>query len=106
MPSPPSFYAQELQRALSESSWGIKSFAVTASSPLQATAVVTLLEGYTVTITLSIAGYSVDPSNNPGAGQCSPDVPFESIEPLLQRLSSMYERQRQALLFQRLEKLS
>jgi hypothetical protein len=60
--SPPNFYADELETALKEQSFGIGDFTITATEPIQCSASVTLLEGRTIVITLRNAGYSVSPS--------------------------------------------
>lgn len=62
----PSFYTDELARALKESAFGVHSYDVLlpmavqdASQYSQAVARVTLLEGMTIYLRLSIAGYQV-----------------------------------------------
>ena len=62
----PSFYPDELSRALEEAAFGIHSYDVLppmavqdASQYCQAVARVTLLEGMTIYLRLSIAGYQV-----------------------------------------------
>ena len=62
----PSFYTEELSRALKEAAFGIQSYDVLApmlvedaSQDSQAVARVTLLEGMTIYLHLSIAGYQV-----------------------------------------------
>jgi len=58
---PSTFFADELQRALKEQSFGIASSYCTAStSLLQATAVITLLEGSAITVGLTARGYHVN----------------------------------------------
>lgn len=59
MHSPPSFCNTELHRALSEQAFGIKSFAVSSSSPQQAIATIELLDGPKITVQLTTQGYSV-----------------------------------------------
>jgi len=56
---PSTFCTDELQRALTEQSFGITNFSISTSTSLRATAFVTLLEGHTITIALSTHGYSV-----------------------------------------------
>lgn len=56
---PSSFFGDELLRALTEESFGIKAFSTIATTQLQATASVTLLEGQTIHIKLETRGYSV-----------------------------------------------
>lgn len=55
----PSFYYTELNKALSEQAFGLGQFDVKSSTPHEATASVTLLEGRTIRITLSARGYQV-----------------------------------------------
>lgn len=57
--STPSFCNAELDRALKEQGFAIHSYAITSSSPRQASASVVLLEGRRLTITLTTQGYSV-----------------------------------------------
>jgi len=67
-----SFYTDELARALKESAFGVHSYDVLspmavqdASQDSQAVARVTLLEGMTIYLRLSIAGYQVRRSRRP-----------------------------------------
>lgn len=122
MPSPPPspslpFCAVELQRALSEQSFGICAYSITSYSSLRAVAAVTLLEGPIVSIQLTTRGYSVhillsrlthglyltqvDPRTSPRFG----NETFESLENLLQALSGTYVQKRQEALMVALEKL-
>jgi hypothetical protein len=92
----PSFYQTELSKALSEQAFGLARFDVCGgSSPHEATASVTLLEGRTIRITLTVRGYQLDG-----------DQIFESIEGLLQAVSAAYEGKRREALFSRLRSLS
>jgi len=90
----PSFYYTELNKALSEQAFGLGQSNVTGSTPHEATASVTLLEGRTIRITLSARGYQLD------GGRI-----FESIESLLQAVSAAYEEKRREALFSRLRSL-
>lgn len=55
-----SFPPTELERALKEQSFAIAGFELVAStSPLEASALVTLLEGDVVRVSLSVRGYQV-----------------------------------------------
>ncbi|KAG1822842.1 uncharacterized protein BJ212DRAFT_1255734, partial [Suillus subaureus] len=93
----PSFYHTELSRALSEQAFGLTRFDVYGgSSPHEATASVTLLEGRTIRITLTARGYQVRIACLDG------DQIFESIEGLLQAVSAAYEGRRREALFSRL----
>ncbi|KAF9067143.1 hypothetical protein BDP27DRAFT_1226269, partial [Rhodocollybia butyracea] len=89
------FYHNELQRALSEQGLAIQSFSITSSSSLQAAASVTLQEGDIITIQLTSQGYK-----SPRA-----DRVFETIEELLQSVSSLYTQTKESLLMRALEKL-
>ncbi|KAG2129124.1 hypothetical protein DEU56DRAFT_817829 [Suillus clintonianus] len=92
----PSFYHTELNRALSEQAFGLARFDIfRSSSPHEATASVTLIEGRTIRITLTARGYQLDG-----------DQIFESIEGLLQSVSTAYEGRRREALFSRLRSLS
>ncbi|KAH7885290.1 hypothetical protein F5I97DRAFT_1928689 [Phlebopus sp. FC_14] len=95
MISSTSFFYDELRRALAEQAFGIARYDVAGqSTPLAATASVTLLEGITITVTLDVRGYQVD------SGQV-----FESIEGLLQFVSPMFEQMRTNALFAKLRRL-
>ncbi|KAG2354524.1 hypothetical protein BDR07DRAFT_1429214 [Suillus spraguei] len=86
----------ELSKALSEQAFGLARFDVYGgSSPHEATASVTLLEGRTILITLTARGYQLDENQI-----------FESIEGLLQAVSTAYEGKRREALFSRLRSLS
>ena len=58
-PTDLSFPTGELERALSEQSFGIASYEITERSALEATARVVLLEGEVVSISLTSRGYTV-----------------------------------------------
>ncbi|KAH0832027.1 hypothetical protein J3R83DRAFT_12932 [Lanmaoa asiatica] len=56
-----SFYHNELSRALSEQSFGLTRYEVTRLySAHEATAVVTILEGNTIRVSLNVRGYQVN----------------------------------------------
>ncbi len=57
--TPTTFAKTELERALSEQAFGISSYEVVSCTELEASAVVTLLEGKTVSISLTPRGYTV-----------------------------------------------
>lgn len=59
IPTDLSFPAGELERALSEQSFGIASYEITERSALEAAARVVLLEGEVVSISLTSRGYTV-----------------------------------------------
>lgn len=54
-----SFCSTELQRALKEQTFGIKSYSISSTSSQQATASVVLLEGSKITVLLTTQGFSV-----------------------------------------------
>ncbi|KAG2112222.1 uncharacterized protein F5147DRAFT_572555 [Suillus discolor] len=96
-----SFYHTELSKALSEQAFGLARFDICrSSSPHEATASVTLLEGRTIRITLTARGYQVRTAST------DEDQIFESIEGLLQAVSPAYEGRRREALFSRLRSLS
>ncbi|KAF8895371.1 hypothetical protein BD779DRAFT_1668656 [Infundibulicybe gibba] len=94
--SPSSFYTAELQRALTEQAFGIKSFQITSSTSMQATASVTLLEGNTIIVNLATGGYFIE----------SQDTIHETIEVLLQTASPSFGRKQQEQLMNKLAALS
>lgn len=104
------FCADELQLALAEesSASAIGSFRLTSSDRLRATASVTLLEGRTILINLTINGYSIisGDDQNDMSGRTPTEPTFESIEQLLRSVSRMYEQRRQEALIAALEKVS
>ena len=53
------FYRRELAQALAEQAFGISSSDVTHFTENEAEATITLLEGNTINVVLSIAGYKV-----------------------------------------------
>ncbi|KAG9315818.1 hypothetical protein JVU11DRAFT_3467 [Chiua virens] len=90
-----SFYYNELNRALSEQSFGLTRYEVAKQcSPHEATAAVTLLEGTNIKVSLNTRGYQLD------GGQT-----YESIEGLLQSISSMYGQKRDETIIARLQGL-
>ncbi|KAF9468522.1 hypothetical protein BDZ94DRAFT_1245562 [Collybia nuda] len=103
-PSPRSFFVDELRRALNEQSYGIEAFSITASSSLQATASVTILEGLKFNIKLNLGGFSVDLNKHPPI-TIKEETTFESIEDLLRSTSPLYEKKRQEVLVRKLEML-
>jgi hypothetical protein len=118
--SPSSFYQDELLRALTEQSFGIRMFYTLTTTRLQATASVTLLEGQRINIKLEMRGYSVrvasvvtkillislhqiesgDPALPSNEGMI-----FESLDELLRSASPMYEQKRHEFWVQKLEGL-
>ncbi|KAF8964352.1 GSKIP domain-containing protein [Flammula alnicola] len=91
-----SFCHTELQRALKEQAFGIKSFTVSSSSSQQAIANIVLLDGPKLAVELTTQGYSVVSTTNV----------YETIEDLLQSESPLYARKRQELLYAKLANLS
>jgi len=90
-----SFYYNELSHSLSEQSFGLSRYEVARQySPHEATAVVTLLEGTTIGVSLNMRGYQLD------GGQT-----HESIEELLQSVSPTYARKREDMIIARLQGL-
>lgn len=115
MPSPSSsFYYDELSRALSEQSFGLSRYEVARQhSPHEATAIVTLLEGTSISLSLNMRGYRVilhhsttvviadlNPCFKLDGGQT-----HESIQELLQSVSPMYVRKREDTIITRLQGL-
>jgi len=101
--SPSSFYADELLRALTEQSFGIETFSVLTTTPIQAVASVTLLEGHNLTIKLTTRGYSIESSDCP-ALRNRDDLVFESLDGLLQSTSILYGQKQHAALVKNLER--
>jgi hypothetical protein len=58
-------FAFELASALKENSFGLKEYQVTRESQLESTATVVLLEGHTITVSLSPRGFEVRFSDHP-----------------------------------------
>lgn len=109
-----SFYHNELSRALSEQSFGLTQYEVTRQySAHQATALVTLLEGTNIRVTLNTRGYQVNLHHlktdmiadwtlfqKLDGGQT-----YESIEELLQSISPMYVQKREETIITKLQGL-
>jgi len=95
--SPPNFYADELETALKEQSFGIGDFTITATEPIQCSASVTLLEGRTIVITLRNAGYSIETDET--------EMIYETIEDLLRSASPLFEQKRQEALINALGRI-
>ncbi|KAF5315164.1 hypothetical protein D9619_007218 [Psilocybe cf. subviscida] len=91
-----SFCYTELQRALKEQTFGIKSYSVSSNSSNQAIALVVLLEGSKISVSLTTQGFSISGGSNV----------YETVEDLLQSVSPLYGQKRQELLFAKLSKLS
>ncbi|KAF9221650.1 hypothetical protein BS17DRAFT_710924 [Gyrodon lividus] len=93
--TPPSFYYNELRRALSEQSFGLTRHDVARQyTAHEASAIIILLEGTTLRVSLNARGYQFD------GGQI-----FESIEELLQSASPMYLQKRRDTLLAKLQGL-
>jgi len=109
-PGSPTLYnfdSDELQRALEEQSFGIAGFELLSStSSLESSALVTLLEGDVVTISVSSRGYQL--LKNPGCASSPTQTGkiYEAIETLLQTVSPLYEGKRRDNLVAQLERLS
>ncbi|KAI8978765.1 GSKIP domain-containing protein [Trametes punicea] len=104
---PSTFTREELERALSENSYGISSFDITSSSPLKATARVVLLEGEPILISLSSRGFQLhSPSEAPMDPDHDSETVFETIEQLLQTVSPQYESARRNTLLAKLQSLA
>ncbi|KAH9851509.1 hypothetical protein C2E23DRAFT_869223 [Lenzites betulinus] len=100
--APRSFVREELERALVEQSFAISSFEISSSSPLKATARVVLLEEEAVVVSLTSRGYQVAPMDP----DHDAEIVFETIEPLLQSVSPLYESRQRSALLEKLESLS
>ena len=130
---PTTFTRSELDRALSEQSFGITSYEITDSTELEASARVVLLEGNVIIISLTSRGYQVSfrdsnpylvrstgrksrshwsnvqvipSSHGEGEGGHVLDRVFEEVEGLLQTVSNRYGQARQMALMQKLALLS
>ncbi|CAL1712703.1 unnamed protein product [Somion occarium] len=105
-PQPSDFTQVELEQALSEQSFGITSYKITSSTDLQASARVVLLEGNTITISLTSRGYEVIDSSSAEPESNQAGNIFEDVEHLLQSVSNQYSNARQKALMERLTLLS
>ncbi|KAI0647789.1 hypothetical protein C8Q79DRAFT_924886 [Trametes meyenii] len=104
--SPSVFVREELERALTEQSFGISGFELTSSSPLKAAARVALLEGDSILISLTSRGFQLhSPSEAPMDPDHDADTVFEAIEQLLQTVSPAYESAKRNALLAKLESL-
>jgi len=89
------FYRRELERALNEQSFGITHSEITHFSENEAEATITLLEGQTVDVALSSAGYKVTVEERY----------YETLDDLLSFISSSYASKRVEGLMERLQGL-
>jgi len=100
------FCYDELRRALSEQSFGIKSYTMAAATSQSASAAVFLLEGQKVVISLEHRGYFVDCDKSVGISCSSEQGYHETLENLLRSISFLYAERHQETIFAALEKLS
>ena len=109
-----SFYYNELSRSLSEQSFGLSRYEVAGQySPHEATAVVTLLEGTTIRVSLNMRGYQVNLHHSTTVVIADLSLCFkldegqthELIEELLQSVSPMYVRKREDMIIVKLQGL-
>jgi len=87
------FYRRELAQALNEQSFGITRSEITRFSENEAEATITLLEGRTVDVVLSPAGYKVE------------ERYYETLDDLLSFSSPSYAAKRVEALMERLQGL-
>ncbi|KAH9997770.1 hypothetical protein BJV74DRAFT_768294 [Russula compacta] len=90
------FYRRELAQALNEQAFGISHSEVTRFTENEAEAIVTLLEGKTINVVLSYAGYKV-------WGQ---ERFYETLDDLLSSTSPIYAAKRVETLMARLQGLA
>ncbi|KAH9050546.1 hypothetical protein EDB84DRAFT_1259436 [Lactarius hengduanensis] len=95
------FYRRELARALDEQSFGVTHSEITHFSKNEAEATITLLEGQTVNVALSSAGYKVREilSND------TEEIYYETLDNLLSFISPSYATKRVEALMERLQGL-
>ena len=111
-------FASELALALKESSFGLKEYQVTQETQLESTATVVLLEGNTITVSLSPRGFEVSSTvatpliethlrhrKLQVLGQEARGVFHETLEQLLDSQSPAYRLASQQALFSRLDQL-
>ncbi|KAF9781598.1 hypothetical protein BJ322DRAFT_1010554, partial [Thelephora terrestris] len=91
-------FAFELASALKENSFGLKEYQVTRESQLESTATVVLLEGHTITVSLSPRGFEVLDKETRAV--------HESLEQLLDSQSPAYRLASQQALFSRLDEFA
>ena len=120
MDSPEEHFAHtELERALKEQSYGLKSFEILKKTHLESTARVTILEGDVVIISLTPRGYLVKRNTIPVLHldthlllqflkETSEEegLTYESIEEALQVVSPLYLQAKQRLLVERLSSIA
>ncbi|KAA1467775.1 hypothetical protein DENSPDRAFT_832910 [Dentipellis sp. KUC8613] len=102
----PSFFEVELKRALEEQSFGVTRAEVVNSSSLDATALITLLEGAVLEVVLFRGGYRVlrEPAGEHVPGH-HPRI-YETIEDLLSAHSSGYVAKKHETLFAKLDQVN
>ncbi|KAI5118703.1 hypothetical protein M0805_003359 [Coniferiporia weirii] len=105
---PPSFFKDELARALSEQTFGIVGYSLGRSSAYEACATVVLLERIQLCISLTIRGYQVTSVSalpegpHPPTVSADATVVFETVDALLQQCSPLYSTKRTEAIFARL----
>ncbi|KAH8114480.1 hypothetical protein DFH11DRAFT_1726955 [Phellopilus nigrolimitatus] len=105
--SPPSFFQEELKRALDEQSFGIVEYSLFGqTSAYEANASVELLERVRVYVTLSIRGFQVTGtsarSHCAASTAADENAMFETVDALLQHCSPLYSARRTEELFAKL----
>lgn len=91
-------FASELASALEENLFGLKEYQVIRETQLESTAAVVLLEGNTVTVSLSPRGFE--------ALDKEPGIVHETLEQLLDSHSPAYRIASQQALFSRLHEFA
>ncbi|ETW86859.1 hypothetical protein HETIRDRAFT_305610, partial [Heterobasidion irregulare TC 32-1] len=97
----PSFFEDELKKALREQTYGIDSSKLLGSTALDATAEITIIEGTTIKVMLFTSGFQVSPGGSALVGMI-----FETLEELLLAVSPLYAAKQGQELLARLEQLS
>ncbi|KAI0049276.1 hypothetical protein FA95DRAFT_1489595 [Auriscalpium vulgare] len=97
---PDNFYRTELEQALSEQVFGVARGDVIRSTPEDAAALITLLEGPDIEVGLSSAGYTIS-----GRGDVR-QAKYETLDDLLVATSPLYAAKRMEVLFAKLQEIA
>ncbi|KAI0274956.1 hypothetical protein BC834DRAFT_850484 [Gloeopeniophorella convolvens] len=100
------FYRIELERALSEQSFGVERSEIVYSNEHEAGASVTLLEGEIITAVLSSAGYKVSDAEHLARELAAQETYYETLDDLLSSKSPSYAAKRVNVLMAKLQGLA
>lgn len=105
----PSFFEEELKKALREQTYGVDSSRLLSSTALDATAEITIIEGATIKVMLFTSGFQLSKytgDHSVSGGSALVGMIFETLEELLLAVSPLYAAKQGEELVAKLEQLS